>query len=230
LSAALQNELRSSAFITVRIDGEPDVQILIDEEQMTHKPSLVTTLTVDDILRYWSFLTLDQKKEFLEEHAEAFDDLEIAMWLGKERVGEPSDSLFTTFAEVYIAFGNLQRTVRAALANNRQKEAVDRLFGLKFDSLRMLVEKVVAVPNSDIVRSYITLLNARQLLKELETDNAEFCRQHLADVNELKAVIERSSEVRGAFTFGSAEERDAFFRWYDRWFLAKAKPVMESNT
>jgi hypothetical protein len=229
LSIALEHELRSSAFITVRIESEPDAQILVDEEQMTHKPSLITTLTVADILRYWSFLTVEQKKEFLEEHSEAFDDPEIAMWLGRDRVYGMSDSLFTTFAEVYIAFGNLERSVRTALAENREKEAVDRLFGGKFDSLRRLVEKVIEETNSDSVRSYITLLNARQLLKELETHYAEFCLRHPTDVGDLHSLIEHSSKIRNSFTFGSTEECDAFFRWYDRWFLAKAGPIAEAS-
>src|SRR5439155_7553360 len=182
-----------------------DAQILIDEEDMTYKPSLISTLTVADILRYWSFLTGEQKKEFLEEHAEAFDDPEIAMWLGRERVYDKSDSLFTTFAEVYIAFGNLERSVQTALADNREKEAVDRLFGGKFDSLRRLVDKVIEETSSDIVRTYITLLNARQLLKELETHHAEFCLRHPTDVGELRSLIEHSSEIRNSFTFGCAE-------------------------
>ena len=227
LSIAIEHELRSSAFITVRIDGEEDAQILVDEEDMTYKPSLISTFTVADILRYWSFLTVEQKKEFLEEHAEAFDDPEIAMWLGRDRVYEKSDSLFTTFAEVYIAFGNLERSVQTALADHREKEAVDRLFGGKFDSLRRLVDKVIEETSSDIVRTYITLLNARQLLKELETHHADFCLRHPTDVGELRSLIEHSSKIRNSFTFGSAEECDAFFRWYDRWFLAKARPIAE---
>jgi hypothetical protein len=227
LNDAIKHELRSSAFITVRIDGEEDALILVDEEDMIYKPSLISSLTVADILRYWSFLSVEQKKEFLEEHAEAFDDHEVAMWLGRNPTYEKSDSLFTTFAEIYIAFGNLERSVNAALAEGGEKEAVDRLFGGKFDSLRRLVDKVTEEASSDRVRTYITLLSARQLLKELETRHAEFCVRHLADVDELRSSIEHSSEIRNSFTFGSAEECDAFFRWYDRWFVAKAKPVAE---
>ena len=161
------------------------------------------------------------------EHAEAFDDPEIARWLVPGPANGGSDSLFTTFAEIYIAFGNLERAVETALADNREKEAVDRLFGGKFDSLRRLVDKVTEEANSDIVRTYITLLNARQLLKELESNHAEFCHRHPTDVSELRSLIEQSSKIRNSFTFCTAEERDAFFRWYDRWFLEKARPIAE---
>lgn len=226
ISKALAGALKSSSFVTVRIDGEPDVQILVDEERMTHKPSLMSTLTADEILRYWSLLTAEQKKEFLEEHAqELVNDPEAPMWGALGRHHEARDSFFSTFAEIYLSFGNLERTIRNALAAKREREAIDRLFGQKFDSLRRLVERVLQEQKPDTVRSYVTLLCARQLLDTIEHDEPDFIARHRSDVKLLRDLIARVAEVRNRFTFAEAGEREAFLAWFDEWFVTKAHPL-----
>jgi hypothetical protein len=228
-SQAIATALRSGSFLTVRIEGEPDAQILVSEEQMTHKPSLMARVTAADILRYWSLLTPEQKKEFLEEHAEAFDDPEIAMWLGSARTPQDAESFFSTFAEVFLSFGNLDRAVRAALAEGRMREAVERLFGKKFDSLRRLIDRVAEEPESDAVRRYIILLSARQMLEKLEKDEPELFAAHRADARALRAGLRHVDDVRSGFAFGTPDERDQFFSWFDRWFIARAEPMLEAN-
>jgi hypothetical protein len=224
-SQRIEEAVSSSAFITVRIDGEPDAQILVAEESMTHKPSLMKSFTADEILQYWSLLTADQKQEFLEEHADAFSDPEIAMWLGLDRKSAADESFFATFAQLYLSFGNLERAVRAALSAGREREAVDRLFGKKFDSLRRLLEQVNEEANSDPVRRYVTLVCARQFLDSFQTDQSEFMARHPSDVGALHDLLQRDAQIRATFTFGDALEQESFFRWFDRWFLKRAEPV-----
>lgn len=226
-AAAISEALRSGSFLTVRIEGEPDAQILVEEEQMTHKPSLMARITAADILRYWSLLTPEQKKEFLEEHAEAFSDPEVAMWLGSQQRRGNEDSFFSTFAEVYLSFGALERAVNAALEEGREKVAVERLLGQKFDSLRRLIERVGEEHDSDAVRRYIILLCARQLLDKIERDQPEFATRNRCDIVSLRASLELSSELRTAFVFDESVNRDEFFRWYERWFLERAEPLSE---
>ena len=227
VAGRIATALQSGSFLTVRIANEPDAQILVEEEQMTHKPSLMARVTAADILRYWSLLTPEQKKEFLEEHADAFDDPELAMWLGEKRPVSDSDTFFSTFAAVYLSFGNLQRAVRTAIAAGRQREAVERLFGRKFDSLRRLIERVAEEEDSDAVRRYVVLLCARQLLDGLEREEPKLVAENRRDVIDLRGQLETASEIRKTIGFGTETERDQFFKWFDRWFLRSAQPLPE---
>jgi hypothetical protein len=219
LSSAIQAQLTSSAFLTVSIEGEPDAVILVDEEGSTHKPSLLTTLSPDDILRYWSLLTPEQKQEFLEAHSDLLDDPEAALWLG-ESVRHPSmDGMFGTFAHIYLSFGNLERAVRSALREKRDREAVDRLFGRKFDSLRRLVERVTEEKEQDPVRAYVTLLCSIQLLDQIRKHEPEFHEKERSEFGLIAEAKSALDQVRESFVF---EDSDRFFAWLDRWFLRRA--------
>lgn len=224
LNEALKRELTSSSFLTVNIAGEPDTEILVDEQQMTHKPSLMRSLSAADILRYWSLLTPEQKKEFLDEHAHDLSgDPELALWLGSRAMRDGAESFFSTFAEVYLSFGNLERAVRSAVAAKREREAVERLFGRKFDSLRRLIERIIEENDSDRVRRYVTLLCARQFLDVLEEMEPDFIAARREDVNELRSLLDTAATIREEFAFGSREERTDFFHWFERWFVRRAE-------
>jgi hypothetical protein len=221
----LKEQLRSSSFVTVAVENEPDVQILVDEEGAQDKPSLLTTLSPDEILRFWSLLTDAQKQEFLEYHARELGDAEILVIAGSPP--PPDTSVFSTFAHIYLSFGNLERAVRSALEKGRRKEAVDRLFGQKFDSLRRLVERISDSGATDPVRDYVTLLCALQLLKVLSKDEPDFYAAEKARFD-LTADIDRQLEQRRSrFTFAEEEERARFFEWFDRWFVRRAEPAPE---
>jgi hypothetical protein len=78
LAGRLKEHLRSSSFVTVAIADAPDATILVEEEGAQDKPSLLTTLTPDEILRFWSLLTEAQKQEFFEAHVGQLDDELVA--------------------------------------------------------------------------------------------------------------------------------------------------------
>jgi hypothetical protein len=225
IAARLQQALTGSSFITVRIEGEEDAQILVDEVEMSHKPSLMRTLSTADILQYWALLSPEQRQQFLEERAvELLDDPELARWLGSERPRESADT-FSTFARIYISFANLERAVRAALAEGREREAVDRLFGRKFDSLRRLIERIREEAAEDGVRQYVTLLCARQLLDVLAIDEPAFVESRRADLSTLRQLLDGAFTVRDRLQLGSAEERQEFLRWLERRFVRRAAVV-----
>jgi hypothetical protein len=225
LADQLKAHLMSSSFVTVAIEGEADAVILVDEEGAIDKPSLLTTLSPEEILRFWSLLTDAQKQEFFESHAGELDDEELARWMGDGATHPHEDSIFGTFAHVYLSFANLERAVRQALAESRHKEAVDRLFGKKFDSVRRLVEKISEKPESDPVRNYVTLLCAIQLLDVLRKEAPEFYAQERRRFDlmvDIRAVID---SLKARFNFSSQDERQLFFEWFEQWFLRRASPA-----
>ncbi len=229
IAEPLKDHLRSSSFLTVAVEGEADAVILVDEQGATHKPSLLTTLTPDEILRYWSLLSPEQKQEFLEEHADTLDDPELALWIGEAAQRPAESGFFGTFAHIYLSFGNLERAVRNALENDRPKEAIDRLFGRKFDSLRHLVERITEEKEQDPVRAYVTLLCAIQLLDVLQRDEPEFYAQQRDEFQLRKIAMEALETARSRFQFGDEDERERFFVWLERWFLRRAEPPQEAT-
>ena len=225
LADALKEHLLSSSFVTVTVAGEPDAVVLVDEDGAIDKPSLLATLSPDEILRFWSLLTDAQKQEFFESHAGELNDQELALWMGDAAARPTEHGIFGTFAHVFLSFGNLERAVRRALGQGRHKEAVDRVFGRKFDSVRRLVERISEKEEPSPVRDYVTLLCAIQLLEVLKKEEPEFYareRERFRLAATARAVVE---PVKARFTFASADERVRFFDWFETWFLRRANPA-----
>ncbi len=230
IANALKEHLLSSSFVTVAVVGEPDAVVLVDEDGAIDKPSLLATLSPDDILRFWSLLTDAQKQEFFESHAGELSDQELALWMGDSAARPTEHGIFGTFAHVFLSFGNLERAVRRALGEGRQKEAVDRLFGRKFDSVRRLVERISEKAEPSPVRDYVTLLCAIQLLEVLKKEEPEFHareRERFGLAAAARAVVE---PVKARFTFASPDERERFFDWFESWFLRRANPAPKEPT
>lgn len=225
----LKQHLISSSFVTVQIAGEADATILVEEEGALDKPSLLARLPPEEILRYWSLLTDDQKAEFFEEHAGELNDEEFAKWTGLVKAPRLDHSFFAAFAHVYLSFGNLERSIRKALAAGRHKEALDRLFGKRFDTLKRLVERLPEKETPDPVGDYVTLLCALQLLTVIKRDEPEFAtmaRDRFTLIDEIEAALDR---LRPAIRLEGSGllhgEHEAFFAWLDRWFLRRAVPA-----
>jgi hypothetical protein len=222
----LQEHLVSSSFVSVAVEGESAATILVEEEGTVDKPSLLSRLPPEEILRYWSLLTDDQKSEFYEEHADKLSDDDVARWVARDTALPADQGMFATFAHIYLSFGNLEKAVRKALAANRAKEAVDRLFGKKFDSLRRLVERLPEKEQSDPVADYVTLLCALQILQKLQKDYPEFASVESRRFELLGQIRHGADDFKSkirldpAFPGGRAE----FFTWLEKWFLLRATP------
>lgn len=58
--------LPETSLFRVHTESSTPALLLVQEEGMSHKPSLLLSLSVADILRYWSLLTVAQRAAFLE--------------------------------------------------------------------------------------------------------------------------------------------------------------------
>src|SRR5207248_600824 len=132
LAGRLRAILDETSLVKVIGDGERPAILLVQEEGMSHKPSLFMQLSVADILRYWSLLKPEQRAAFLETRAP-----ELAIGSQGTDLVTPAglrpdaDSLFDRFAGIFHAFGCLERSVREALDKDNGREATYRLFGEK---------------------------------------------------------------------------------------------------
>jgi hypothetical protein len=102
----IEELLNATSVVDVSTDEGPLFRILIQEEDMAHKPSMLLTLTAEEILRYWSLLSAEQREAFINDRA---SDLaigtEISLPAQKLR-GE--ETMFDRFAGIFHAFGRLE--------------------------------------------------------------------------------------------------------------------------
>jgi hypothetical protein len=223
---ALGSILRSTSLITVNIEGEDSATILVQEEGMAHKPSILLNLTVADILRCWAAFTPEQKAILLEERY-----LELAGPVSGLLVGRPlarpsKGGLFEAFAGIFHAFASLERGVLKALADKREKEAVYRLFGMKYDSLPRLLDRVLEEEKElDPVNRYVMLLCARQVLGRIEKEHPDFRTQHADEYRKLDERLAQTAHVRETLSFDSPSDRAEFLDWFEDKFLTRAQPM-----
>ena len=219
---ALAELLRSTSFVDVRVDDGPLGTILVREEGMAFKPSILFELTVEEILRYWSLLSPEQREVFVEAKGHR-----LLVELGHASPDalslEPVFSMFDTFAGIFHAFSQLELYVCEALEDGRESDAVYQLFGNKYDSLPVLLEKVLADEEGDQVNRYITLLTAAQVTKRLEDDYPEFFEKHAKRTWGLRASLDGIPSVRSQVDPGDKVDRRQFFEWFEQMFFARAR-------
>ena len=209
--------LKSTSLLEVTVDDGSTFRVLIEEESMAHKPSILLTLSAEEILRFWSLLSPEQREAFIvERSAELAEGTELALQSSKLIAG---NTMFDRFAGIFHAFGRLEHHVQEALENDRENEAVYRLFGQKYDSLPSLIEKVTQDEKADRVNRYVTLLCARQLLQELERSQPEFNSRHQAEFEQVQEQLSVVDQIQTGFTFSSEPERLKFFNWFEQMFF-----------
>lgn len=215
------------------VHGETDapVPLLVQEEAMSHKRSLLFHLSAADILRYWSLLTPAQRAAFLEVRAP-----EIALagqgadLVARARSILSSDTIFDRFAGMFHAFGCLERTVRAALDTGNEKEADYRLFGRKYDSLGTLLDRIESNEAAgDDVDRYVIQLCARQLARGIARDYPTYWESHGEDARALNKRFEALGAIRERLLERNSTELGVFLDWFDHWFLRRAKPIAEPH-
>ncbi|GMV23506.1 MAG: hypothetical protein AMXMBFR57_34550 [Acidimicrobiia bacterium] len=228
---ALETVLKSTSLLEVRAGNGPEAFVLVQEEGMHARPSVLFDLTPAEILKYWSLLTASQRAEFLQNRApEIAQSDEGAELLAKFERLVADETFFDRFAGIFLAFGNLERAVSKALPAN-EKEAAYRLFGQKHDSLPNLVRKVTAEATAgkgDPVDQYVTLMCARQACQELKKRFPEFFKNHRKDAAALDAELGDAQVARDRLIAGDPEKMPAFLEWFDGWFLRRATPKAES--
>lgn len=227
LAGKLEAILRETSFLEVTGDGQVPGLLLVQEEGMSHRPSVLMTLSATDILRYWSLLTQEQKAAFLESRApdtallgSGADLVARAKW-----TLEPH-TLFDKFAGLFHAFGCLERSVRDSLEKGRVKDAQYRIFGRKYDSLGYLLDRVLEEKGSgDSVDKYVIVLCARQLCSELRRDYPDFWADRGDDAGALEERFHSATAIRAQLIAQDPATLPEFLDWFDDWFLRRAEPV-----
>jgi len=225
---AIQIGLETTALFTGRVDGAEDGPLLIREEGMAWKPSILLTLSVADILRYWSALTREQRLAVLENVALRDPALASALTVVRRFSTTQRDSFFDNFAQIFQAFENVEQSVRRAIDVGREAEAVQRLLGEKYDSLPCLLKRVFqADSQTDPVSRYLIALCARQTLEQIRKTEPEFARAHRQKLDELIRLTD-TSEIRSQLNLATVEQPDVFLEWFESWFVRRAEPARES--
>jgi hypothetical protein len=227
----LQRVLRSTSLLTILGEGAEPGLILVQEEGMSHRPSLMFDLSPAEILRYWSLLTAAQRAAFIEARAPELASLgEGAALLSRYVPLTQTQTFFDRFAGIFLAFGNLERSVRSALRDGRGREATYRLFGQKYDSLGCLLDRVLKdakAGEGDLVDHYVIVLCAQQLVQELRRENSDFWREHQADGKHFQEQLGVTQSLRESLVARDPAQMPEFLDWFERWFLQRATPVMK---
>ena len=195
----IEERLRSSSFLEVWVAGEGPHQVLVREAGMQKKPSLLYELTSEEILEYWSQLTLEQKDAFLDRKLAAYIDQALSRALqDKELEGAP-ESMFDRFAGIFHAFSCLQEYIDDAIEQKRIKDAEYRLFGVKHDSLPSLIDKVLTEEGEDRVNRLVRLLCAREVLRQIQREQPKFSDSHRKDFAEVFSTLDGIEQVKEGF-------------------------------
>lgn len=225
-SAELERILRSSSLLeVVEGAGEPGL-LLVEEEGMSCRPSLLLDLSPAEILRYWALLTIEQRAAFIEARAKlpTGEDDPLVTQLAPLAI---EASLFDHFAGIFHAFSCLEDRSREALASDNTREADYRLFGRKYDSLGTLLDRVLEDVNNgagDPVEQYVMALCAKQLLRQLGREFPDYFKLHERELIEIRARLDAAEVLR--VKLGQQDDQmPAFLAWFERWFLKRASPV-----
>ncbi len=223
--------LVSTSLLQVTGEGPEPALLLVQEEGMHARPSLLLELSAADILRYWALLSVEQRAAFIEARAKVAGDDDPL--LAKVSPVPVETTLFDRFAGVFHAFGCLEERVREALNADppKTREADYRLFGKKYDSLGRLLERVLAevrAGSGDRVEQYVVTLCARQLLREVGRAHPDYWAEHRDDVRELEALLADAGSLRTALA-AADEAMPAFLDWFERWFLRRAEALADEE-
>lgn len=224
-AARLEQVLASTSLLEVHGEGSEPGYLLVQEEGMSHKPSLLFELSAADILQYWSLLTPEQRSAFIETHVPVAGDDDPLISRGA--VLPAASTLFDRFAGVFHAFECLRERVRDALDASNPREADYRLFGRKYDSLGSLLDRVLSEATTgkgDAVEHYLVTLCAEQLLRETRRDFPDYWRDHREDAERLSTQLSGAAAIRQTLAASQAE-MPAFLDWFDGWFLKRAEAL-----
>ena len=137
----------------------------------------------------------------------------------------PGDGMFERFGGVFHAFEKLREYVEKAVHENRPHDAEYRLFGAKYDSLPVLLDKVLVDgvtirddPTTDLAVRYATLLSAQRLLRQLEGSIEKFLEGHPEDLRNLQSKFAAGTSLRARVAGECGTQGESFVSWFDDWF------------
>lgn len=222
-AAALRESLLSSSFVVMRRD-DAHWRVLVREEGMAHRPSILSELNPEEILEYWALLSAEERAAFIERHAAIGEEIEgITAAETNPLLG--GDTLFDRYAGVFHAFGCLRRNIAQALQDGRYGDAEIRLLGAKYDSLPELLRKILKRSDgedgddADPVHEYVTFLTAKQVRESLGSHYPRFFGEHRSGVRELDRLIAAGIARRDTIFPGGDAANRSFLDWFEPAFL-----------
>ncbi|MCY3626651.1 MAG: hypothetical protein OXG88_03310 [Gammaproteobacteria bacterium] len=220
-SDRVRTAIEQSSFVTVECE-DIKWRVLVREHSFSHRPSLLSSLTPEEILKYWSLLSPDQRTVFLERHVH---ELIEGLPNSSGRPAELVDSVFSQFSGIYHAFGHFYRHVLECLGKRetgvkREAEVETRLFGAKYDSLPELLRKLLESDDGDPIQIYVTFLTAQQLRNKLVNDNAfaKFFDERVEMLNKLDELITKGLQFRERL-FPEDSNNQEFLTWFEQTFM-----------
>ncbi len=218
-ASAVGELLPSTSFLEV-VAKKGSWRVLVREEGMAHKPSILSSLTPEEILLYWSLLSPAQREAFIIE--KLGDELDAeGLKIPKGDRYATGDTVFDRFAGVYHAFEMLARHVADAIERGEDRDAEARLFGKKYDSLPVLLERTLERVEGDPVMQYVTFLSAKQVRDRIRRSNADFWRAHGLGAAALDELLDKLPDVRSRLQM-EGKDAPVFLEWYERMFLRTA--------
>lgn len=209
--------------------GERHWRVLIREEGMSHKPSLLDRLTAEEILEYWSLLTEAQRQRFLAARLETDDALPGTETKKGRSTLQSRQTAFDRFAGVFHAFGRLSAWLDEQLAEERTKAAAIRLFGEKHDSLPVLLRKANDREDRDMIMVYLMFLSAKQIACRVEDGYPDFWARHREDRRQLAQELKILPRLRQELPILD-DDRTDFLDWYEPTFLTEASSLRTADS
>ena len=212
---AVRQSMGVGGVLRIRCD-EREWRILVQEINSVYRPSLLLDLTPEEILRYWSFLSPEQKMKDLErKYNQTIEGLSTSTAYSLDT----SDSIFFRFSGIFHAFGHFRRHIKDCLENEREEEAQIRLFGKKYDSMGELLRKLTESKDQDPLIMYVTFLAAKQILSWLEENYTSFLLKRESLTQDLSRLIDLGLSNRKLLKKKSGNLTTQFFEWYEEIFL-----------
>lgn len=226
-TTAIGEELRHTSLFWVEGEGEQLRPLLVQEDGMAAKPSLLFHLSANDILRYWALLTPAQRAAFVEARAQSLDPMRVDMANGSQApLGELKQDLFGQFAGIFHAFASMEDTVVAAIHAGRTKEAEFRVFGKKYDSLGNLLDRLEEPDSArDPLDVYLIVLCARQLCERLKSECRQFWERYPEGAASLGDTLTRLWAVRTTLLARNEPDFGEFLNWFEERFVKRARAV-----
>jgi len=233
-SRALAERLKSTSIfeVTGETKDEKPGLLLVQEIGMFRKPSLAPERTAADILKDWAALSDDRRIEMFD-GGEALPTVPAEP---DERRPEeelvPVESLFDRFAGIFHGFTSLEKRVAEQLNGKNDDGAAYLLFGETFNSLATYLKKEKAEEiEIDPVNVYVSYLCAKQLVATVRKEagavlGSTFLNRHGPALKGLEAQVEEPlGGLRALIARELGGDGAKFLDWFDKWFLARAKPV-----
>jgi hypothetical protein len=202
-------------------DGGSDV-LLVQETEMSRKPSIVVSFSASDILAYWARLTPEDRADYLAAHFEGTIPEDWTAGGFIEKVVPAPHGFFETFAGIFHGFEMLRLQVGESLEEGNQKKADYLLFGSRHDSLPHLIDKVTEPEaGEDALTGYLVLLCARQLLREMHRSGDDFYAERKGEIRSLLKKAEMTAAFTDRLNLGSAGKE--FLEWFEGHFLRRVR-------